>query len=137
MLPLSTTEYTISNTRTFVKQIIKKKVVVVSFNMVSFDVTSHFTNVPLDNTIEIILKRVYQKKEITTTPKHEMKELFYLCTKNVYFCFNNEIHIQNDGVANVSPMGSVLANAFMVELERTIIPSLSDKRKFGNVTLMT
>ena len=45
--------------------------------MVSFDVTSLFTNVPLDKTIAIILKRVYEKKEITTIPKREMKELLY------------------------------------------------------------
>ena len=46
--------------------------------MVSFDVTSPFTNVPLDKNIEIILKRVYEKKEIITTiPKREMKDLLY------------------------------------------------------------
>ena len=48
----------------------------------SFDVTSLLMNVPLDKIIEIILKRVYEKKEI----KHEMKELLYLCAKN-YFLF--------------------------------------------------
>ena len=58
-----------------------------------FNVTSLFTNVLLDKTIEIILERVYQKKEITATiPECEMKER-YLCTKNVCFSFNNEIYI--------------------------------------------
>ena len=62
--------------------------------MVSFEVTSLFINAPLDKTIENILKRVYEKKEIiTTVPKHEMKELLYLCTKNIHFIFNNEIYI--------------------------------------------
>ena len=28
-----------------------------------------------------------------------MKELLNLCTKNVHFIFNDEIHIQTDGVA--------------------------------------
>ena len=58
-----------------------------------------------------------------------MKELLYLCTKNVLFSFNNEIYIQNDGIAIGSPLGPVLVNIFMVELGRTIIPSLSDKIK--------
>ena len=50
--------------------------------MVSFEITSLFTNLQLDNTIEIILKSVYKKREIITTiPKREMKELSYLCTK--------------------------------------------------------
>ena len=85
---------------------------------------------PLDKTIEIILERVYEKKEITTTiPKREMKELLYLCTKNVHLSFSNEIYMQNDGEVMDSPLEPVLANIFMVELERTAIQSLSDKIK--------
>ena len=84
-------------------------------------------NVPLDKIIEIILKRVYEKKEI----KHEMKELLYLCAKNIIFSFNNEIYMQSGGIAMGSPFRPVLVNIFMVELERTIIPSLSDKTKLG------
>ena len=73
--------------------------------MVSFDVTSLFTNAPLDKTIEIILKRVYEKKEIINTiQKREMKDLLYLYTKNVYFSFNNEIYMQNRGVAMGCPL---------------------------------
>ena len=63
-----------------------------------------------------------------------MKELFYLCTKNVRFF--NEINIQNDGAAMGSLLGPVLANIFMAELEKTI-SSLSDKKNFGNVTVIT
>ena len=55
--------------------------------------TSLFTNVPLEKTIEIILKRIYVNKEITTEiPKQEMKELLILCTKNAHFTFNNETY---------------------------------------------
>ena len=85
----------------------------------------------MNKTIEIILGRVYEKKDLTTTTisKREMKELLYLCTKNVHFSFSNEIYMQNDGVAMGFPLGPVLANIFVVELERTIIPSFSDKIK--------
>ena len=59
--------------------------------MVSFDVASLFTNVPSEEAIEIILKRIYINKEITTNiPKQEMKELLIFCTKNVQFTFNSE-----------------------------------------------
>ena len=126
---LGTSDYTISNTKTFVKQI-RKMEVPLGYKPVSFDVTSLFTNVPLDKTIEIILKRVYKKKEIITTiQKHEMKELIYLSTKYVQFSFNNEIYMQNDAVAMGSPLGPVFAKNVMVDLERTITPSLSDKIK--------
>ena len=39
------------------------------------------------------------------------------------------IYVQNDGVAMGSPLGPVLANIFMVELERSVIPTLMDKMK--------
>ena len=85
----------------------------------------------MNKTIEIIPGRVYEKKDLTTTTisKREMKELLYLCTKNVHFSFSSEIYMQNDGVAMGFPLGPVLANIFIVELEKTIMPSFSDKIK--------
>ena len=50
--------------------------------MVSFDVTSLFTNEPLGKTIEITFKRDHEKREIATTiPKQQMKKLLDLCLK--------------------------------------------------------
>ena len=54
-----------------------------------------------------------------------MKELFYLCTKNVHFSFDNETYIWNDGVAMGSPLGPILVNMLMVELERSVLPGLA------------
>ena len=89
--------------------------------MVSFDVVSLFTNDPLEETTNIIIKRIYDKNEINTSiPKQEMKELLYLCTKNAYFTLNIKTYVQVDGVAIGSPHGPVLANIFMVELEQNI-----------------
>ena len=34
--------------------------------MLSYDVTSLFTNIPLDETIEVILRRVYIDREVNT-----------------------------------------------------------------------
>ena len=49
--------------------------------MVSFDVESLFTNVPLDYTIHIILERIYQDKELDILiPEHYLKRLLELCT---------------------------------------------------------
>ena len=41
--------------------------------------------------------------------------------------FDNNIYIQNDGVAMGSPLDPILANIFMVELERSVIPDLANK----------
>ena len=55
--------------------------------MVSFDVKSLFTNVPLDRTISIILKRIYDDAELPTTltTRLELKEMLLLCTTKVHF----------------------------------------------------
>ena len=95
--------------------------------MVSFDVKSLFTNVPLKKTIDITLERIYGRKEINTqTTRPEMKKLLTLCTKNVQFTFDNQVYQQNDGLAMGSPSGPVLTGIFMVELENWIIPTLGN-----------
>ena len=133
LAPLSKSEFIINNTKEFVKFIQKQKVPD-GYKMVSFDVASLFTDVPLEETIEIILKRIYISKEITTDiPKQKMKELLILCTKNVHFTFNNETYIQVNGVAMGSPLGPVLANIFMIELEISVIPNLSNKVKLWKI----
>ena len=81
-------------------EIIKHKKVPEGFQMVSFDVKSLITKVPLETTIDIIL-RIYTNHELTTSlNKKEMKELLLLCTKNVHFTFNGQIYILEDGGSN-------------------------------------
>ena len=110
---------------------IKQQVIPSSYKLVSFDVKSLFTNVPLDRTIDIVLKRIYGKHEITTNIGcKEMKDLITLCTKNVLFTFNNEIYQQRDGVAMGSPLGPILAGIIMVELENSIVPKLNSHLQF-------
>ena len=72
--------------------------------MISFHVKSLSTNVLLHQTIEIILSKVYQSKNVENSiPKNILRELLYLCTKEVHF--NDEIYIQNGRVAMGSPLG--------------------------------
>ena len=68
--------------------------------MVSFDAVSLFTKAPLDETIEIIIKRIYNKKEINTDiPNKEMRKLLCLCTKNAHFTLSYKASTQLDVVA--------------------------------------
>ena len=80
---------------------------------------------PLETTIDIILRRIYTNHELTTSlTKKEMKELLLLCAKKVHFTFNGQIYIQVDGVEMRFPPGYLLAGIFMEELERSLIPYL-------------
>ena len=59
-----------------------------------------------------------------------MKELTKFCTKDVDFKFKGTTHVQNDRVAMGSLLAPVLADIFIVELEKDIIPKLSQHFQF-------
>ena len=125
--PLARSEYTLLNTRDFVSNI-KLTKAPVGYVAVSFDVVSLFTNVPLNKTVEIILRKVYDEKLINTDiPKKNLEKLLLLCTQETRFTFNGEMYTQMDGVMMRSPIGPVFANIFTSELENNIIPALGDE----------
>ena len=83
--PLSESEYTVKNSKSFAQKVELDKIPS-NYIIVSLDVKSLFSNVPLDQTISIILNRIYNNRKINTDiSQSEMKELRYLCTKNVHF----------------------------------------------------
>ena len=70
----------------------------------------------------LLLDRVYKLKEISTVLTEDgMKKLLTLCTKNLHFILNNEVYVENDGVTMGCPLEPILANVFMVELEKTLV----------------
>ena len=88
--------------------------------------SSLFISVPLDFTIDVILRRIYREKEIVTNIElNEVKELLLLCTKKVHFSFNGQFYSQKDGIAMRSRLGPATASIFRVELERSLLPKLS------------
>ena len=48
----------------------------------------------------------------------------------MHFSYNGRMYQQVDGVAMGSPLGPVIANVFMAELEQTILPNLIEDVKF-------
>ena len=101
-----------------------------NYEMFSFDVKSLFTSVPLEHTIDVIIKRIDEKHEITSVfTKNEMKKLLTIYSRNVHFSFNNDIYIQIDGTAMSSLFCTVLANIFMIELESVLVPKFNDHAK--------
>ena len=84
--------------------------------MVSLEVKTLFTNVPLDRTIDIILRGIDDHKELDTSiTKCEMKKMLTLRTENVPYTYNRNIFVQSDGVAMGSPLGPVLADIIIIE----------------------
>ena len=66
--------------------------------MISFDVKALFTNISLEKTIDIILKKIYDdKKTETNIPQNIMKDLLYFYKKQAHFTYGGKIYIQIDG----------------------------------------
>ena len=87
--------------------------------MASFDIQSLFTNIPLDETINICVDLVFhKKKKVKGMLKRHFKQLLTLSVKSSCFLFNDVYYKQVDGVAMGSPLGPTLANLFLVYYER-------------------
>jgi len=82
--------------------------------MASLDVESLFTNIPLDETVQICARTVFKKKrKVNGLLKRHFVELLQLATMQSCFLFNERFYQQIDGVAMGSPLGPTLANMFM------------------------
>ena len=81
--------------------------------MCSFDASSLFTNVPLDEIIKICLKALYgQPDSQPVIPNDVYAKLMKSATSLVEFSFNNTMYKQTDRVAMGSPLDAALTNIF-------------------------
>ena len=85
--------------------------------MCSFDVCSLFTNVPLNETIQICLDKLYALPDPPAISRPVLKKLLEFAIKKSRFIFDGQYYDQIDGVAMGSPLGPVLANIFMCHFE--------------------
>ena len=86
--------------------------------MVSFDVSSLFTNVPLMETIDIVIDRLYGENAVVQPPikKNTFRRMLVLCSRGM-FIHNGDWYEQVDGVAMGSPLAPSLANMFLADIE--------------------
>ena len=111
--PLAQNKYTVKNSIDFARQL-KTYEGLDSYYLASFDVKSLFTNIPLQETIDICVNESEKKKIIPfNLTKKQFKSLLELAVKESVFMFNDKLYQQTDGVAMGSPLGPTLANTFL------------------------
>ena len=105
-------EFTVKDSFTFVDEILTQNS---DLYMASLDVDALFTNIPLDETIDICVKKLFKTLDtlVKGISKNDFRDLLNLATKESFFTFNNKFYIQVDGVAMGSPLGPILANIFL------------------------
>ena len=104
-------DYSCKDTFSFVSQI--KNANLSRKFLVSYDVTSLFTNIPLQETIDITINLIFNHNPNLNITRKELKKLFLFTTSQTHFIFNSKFYNQIDGVAMGSPLAPVLANIFM------------------------
>jgi hypothetical protein len=85
--------------------------------MVSLEVVSLFTKVPIMDSLELLSHHF----------EDDILALFKHVLTSTYFCFNGQFYEQTDGVAMGSPLSLVIANFFMEDFENKATEQVTHK----------
>ena len=109
--PITTNKFTIKNSFEFAKEVIEQDS---GLYMASLDVESLFTNIPLEETINISCDSLFSNEAKTNNfNRNDFGKLFRMTLQNNFFDFDGKIYKQTDAVSMGSPLGPSLANAFL------------------------
>ena len=128
--PLSgTTDSYVKDSSAFVERI-SQTTILESHVLVSFDVVSLFTRVPVDEALDAIPELLLQDKtlpERTTIPVPDLCRLIELCLKSTYFRLGNTFYKQVEGAAMGSPLSPIVAKLYMEAFEKRALDTTSQK----------
>ena len=112
---LTTNEYTIKASFTFAEELqsFHSKLV-----MASFDIESLFTDIPLQETIDVWVENLFQDRAHVDLLKDSFCELLTRTMSESLILFDQQFYEQHHGVAMGSPIGTTLANVFLCYHEK-------------------
>jgi hypothetical protein len=93
-------------------------------SLISYDVTSLFTNVPVDESVSIIRNKLSEDatlKDRTSLSADQIADLLSLCLKTTYFVYQGQFFKQVEGAAMGSPVSPIVADLFMEHFEETAL----------------
>ena len=92
--------------------------------MASFDVESLFTNIPVQETIDIAVNSLFNTcATVGGIPRKLFRSMLDLAVSNSFFLFNNNLYKQTDGVGMGLPLGPTFANIFLCFHEKKWLSS--------------
>ena len=84
----------------------------------SFDIESLFTNIPLQETIDLCVENLFQDRiRVDNLSNNSFCELLTRAMSESLLLFDQEFYKFHDGVAMSSPLVPTLANVFLCDLE--------------------
>ena len=108
--PITTNKFTIKNSFEFAKEVTEQGS---GLFMASLDVESLFTNIPLEEAINISCNFLFANEaKINNFSRNGFEKLLRMALQNNFFNFDGKIYKQTE-VAMGSPLGPSLANAFL------------------------
>lgn len=98
--------------------------------MISFDVVSMFTNIPIDHMITLIKKKQHIIESTYNIKFGLFTEiLLYLLRDSAIFNWNEKTYRQKDSLAMGSPLSPILAKILMNDILDTTLPTLPSQPK--------
>ncbi|XP_068756806.1 uncharacterized protein [Montipora capricornis] len=94
--------------------------------LISYDVSSLFTDVPLEETIHLLANKAmlinnwFNEMYHLNLNKLDLADLLRTATKDKRFTFNGQLYELTDGVVMGFPLGPLLANVFMCSIEEAL-----------------
>ena len=116
-------EHHVKNSEEFVKSVTTIKIEETEI-LVSLDVISLFTKIPVDLAIKLAQERLHELQNLNELKKWSVNDIcngFQICLKATYSSFGKKIFKQIFGTAMSSPVSVVVANLVMEDVETRAI----------------
>ena len=120
-----TISYAVKNSTDFVHRVwdvyIDQGDQLISFDVTKdIDVTSLFTQAPVDDALQILKEKLDDQtlEERTSITVAQVMHLTELCLHSTYFQFENQFYKETDGAAMGSPLSPIITSSFKEHIEK-------------------
>jgi hypothetical protein len=130
MSPLTGNTYSFLESSEHFIPVIKSISIGRQHTLVSFDVDSLFTNVPLDEVMKVIKKLLAEEQSLAQRCSLQVEnkmELMETCLETSYFQVEDKFFQQKDGMAMERSLSSVVSNIYMEYFQRLALDTMEHK----------